>query len=146
MSLWSKNFKMCRRNPPFTCKSQPSSVIGISRNVITYYIDTWKPEGVKGTYLFSRQLYNEHIEKLIESTQPSVSGKKLKVWAYIAQTLKLINGLPFTTLLLAAHYFSVNTRTIRRHLDTKLSIFLNKTLVYFFQLLNQSLFNFLTFK
>lgn len=50
---------------PFSSKTQAASSIGISRNVITYFIDTWKPEGVKGTYLFSRQLDVKEVEKLL---------------------------------------------------------------------------------
>ena len=117
---------------PFSSKTQAASSIGISRSVITYFIDTWKPEGVKGTYLFSRQLDVKEVEKLLSTAQSTVSGKKVKVWAYKAQTLELIEGSPFASLLIAASYFNVNYRTISRHLDTKLATNLNKTLVYIF--------------
>lgn len=40
---------------PFVSKTQASHAIGISRNVISYFIDTSKAEGIKGTYLFSKQ-------------------------------------------------------------------------------------------
>jgi len=60
-------------------------------------------------------------------------GNKIKVWAYNAETLELINGSPFTSLLESANYFNVNYRTIIRHLDTKLASMQNKLLVYFFK-------------
>lgn len=41
---------------PFVSKTQASDAIGISRNVLNYFIDTSKAEGIKGTYLFSKQL------------------------------------------------------------------------------------------
>lgn len=118
---------------PFSSKTQASSSIGISRNVINYFIDTWKPEGVKGTYLFSRQLDNKEVAKLLESSLSLVLGNKVEVWAYNAQTLDLIKDSPFTSLLVAANYFNVNYRTISRHLDTKLATIINKTLVYLFR-------------
>ena len=117
---------------PFPSKYQASRFLGISWDVITYFIDTWKPEGVKNTYLFSRQLNDKEVEKLIETTHPTVSGKKIKVWVYKAKTLELIEDSPFSSLLAAAGYFNINPRTISRHLDTKKATNQNKTLVYFF--------------
>ena len=53
--------------------------MGISRNVITYFIDTWKAEGVKGTYLFSRPLEAKEVKNLIESSHTLELGNKIKV-------------------------------------------------------------------
>ena len=53
--------------------------MGISRNVITYFIDTWKAEGVKGTYLFSRPLEAKEVENLIEYSHTLELGNKIKV-------------------------------------------------------------------
>jgi hypothetical protein len=102
------------KGSPFPSKHQASVSIGINREVISYFIDTWKAEGVKGTYLFSRQLSDEEIEKLIKSSESLQLGKKVEVWAYNAKTLDLINDSPFSSLLHAADYFKVNYRTIRR--------------------------------
>lgn len=60
----------------------------------------------------------------------------MKVWAYDAQTLDLINNEPFSSISAAADYFNVNYRTISRNLDTQiyikkmisLSIYLKKKL------------------
>lgn len=48
---------------PFSSKTIASRVLGISRNVINYFIDSGKAEGIKGTYLFSRQLDTKEIKK-----------------------------------------------------------------------------------
>lgn len=132
--VWAYNAKTLEliKGSPFPSKSQASTSIGISRNVITYFIDTWKAEGVKGTYVFSRPLEAKEVESLIESSQRLELGNKIKVWVYDTKTLELINNSPFSSLLSAANHFKVNYRTISRHLDTKLASSQNKTLVYFF--------------
>jgi hypothetical protein len=132
--VWAYNAKTLEliKGSPFPSKSQASTSIGVSRNVITYFIDTWKAEGVKGTYLFSRPLGAKEVESLIESSQRLELGNKIKVWVYDTKTLELVNNSPFSSLLSAANHFKVNYRTISRHLDTKLASSQNKTLVYFF--------------
>jgi len=40
---------------------------------------------------------------------------------YNDETLELINNMPFDSLKLAAEYLDVEYRTIKRHLDTKIS-------------------------
>jgi group I intron endonuclease len=116
IKVWAYNAKTLEliKGSPFPSKHQASVSIGINREVISYFIDTWKAEGVKGTYLFSRQLSDEEIEKLIKSSESLQLGKKVEVWAYNAKTLDLINDSPFSSLLHAADYFKVNYRTIRR--------------------------------
>ena len=82
----------------FPSKHQASITLGISRDVITYNIDSWKPEGVKKKYfLFSRQLNNKEIDKLLETTDMLISSNKIEVWAYDAKTLELIGDLPFSS-------------------------------------------------
>lgn len=49
---------------------------------------------------------------------------------YNAETLELVNNMPFDSLKLAAEYLEVEYRTIKRHLDTK--IFASKK-VYLFR-------------
>jgi len=121
--VWVYNAKTLEliKGSPFPSKTQASVSVGISRNVITYFIDTWKAEGVKGTYLFSRPLEAKEVENLIESSHTLELGNKIKVWAYNAKTLELVNNSPFSSLLSAANHFKVNYRTITRHLDTKLA-------------------------
>jgi group I intron endonuclease len=118
---------------PFQSKHQASNILDISRSVINYFIDTKKPEGIKGTYLFSRPLEESEIKSLRELSEDIRTGNKVKVWAYDALTLDLINNEPFSSISDAADYFNVNYRTVNRHLDTKLATKQNKMSVYFFK-------------
>lgn len=106
---------------PFVSKTQASHVIGISRNVINYFIDTGKAEGIKGAYLFSKRLTDKKINKLLTNINTLRLGNKKKVWAYNSQTLDLINNFP--SLKLVAECFNVEYRTIKRHLNIKTATF-----------------------
>ena len=121
------------KGSPFDSKVKASKALGIRRSVIDYFLDTGKAEGVIGTYLYSRPLSDKEIKNLLQASENLQLGNKIKVWAYNAQTLELINNSPFYSLLDAASYFNINYRTITRHLDTKIATLQNKTLVYFFK-------------
>lgn len=121
------------KGSPFDSKTQASKCLGISRRVIDSFLDTGKPEGVKGTYLYSRPITNSEIKTLNLASENLQLGNKVKVWAYNAKTLELINNTPFPSLLDAVNYFNINYRTITRHLDTKLATIQNKTWVYLFK-------------
>jgi len=121
------------KGSPFESKTQASNILGISRSVINYFIDTKKAEGVKGTYLFSRPLEELEITSLRELSEDITLGNKIKVYAYDAITLDLINNEPFSSISDTADYFNVNYRTITRHLDTKFATKQNKMSVYFFK-------------
>ena len=110
------------KGSPFVSKTQPSKVLSISRDVISYFIDTNKAEGIKGTYLFSNQLNCEEMNKLLNNADSLKLGNKKEVWVYDSETLKLVNIMPYPSLKLAAEYLEVEYRTIKRHLDTKISI------------------------
>lgn len=119
--VWAYDAKTLEliKGSPFVSKSQASKILGISRDVISYFIDTNKAEGIKGTYLFSNKLSNEEINKLLSKVDSLILGNKKKVWLYDAETLELVNNIPFASLKLASEYLDVEYRTIRRHLDTK---------------------------
>lgn len=57
----------------------------------------------------------------------------MKVWAYDAKTLNLINNEPFSSISAAADYFNVNYKTISRNLDTEIFTKQNNMLVYLFK-------------
>ena len=120
------------KGSPYPSKTQASDYIGISRNVISYFIDSWKAEGIKGTYLFSRPLIELEINKLKGLSERVKFGNKQVVFAYDAKTLELINNSPFPSIQSAAECFKVNSRTISRHLNTKLATRQNKKNIYFF--------------
>lgn len=121
------------KGSPFSSKTLASSELGIRRNVINYFLDTGKPEGVKGTYLYSRPLNDKEIQNLLNISESISLGNKLEVWAYEAKTLNLINNAPFSSISAAANYFNVEYRTISRHLDTKVATNKNNLFVYFFK-------------
>ena len=121
------------KGSPFESKSQASNILNFSKNVLNYFIDTNKPEGIKGTYLFSKPLKESEIQSLKKLSEDITLGIKIKVWAYDATTLDLINNEPFPSIIVAADYFNINYRTINRHLDTKVATKQNKMSVYFFK-------------
>jgi hypothetical protein len=135
VKVWSYDAKNLDfiKGSPFDSKTKASKALGISRPVIDYFLDTGKPEGVRGTYLYTRPLTDREIKNLILVSENLQLGNKVKVWVYNAKTFELINNSPFPSLLDTANYFNVNYRTITRHLDTKLATMQNKTLVYFFK-------------
>ena len=118
---------------PFISKRKAAISLGISKRVVDYFLDKGKPEGVKGTYIYSRPLNNKEIKILLQDSENLQLGNKIKVWVYNAKTFKLINNSPFPSLVDAANYFNINYRTVTRHLDTKFPTMQNKTLVYFFK-------------
>jgi hypothetical protein len=71
--------------------------------------------------LFSNKLNYREINKLLMNVDSLKLGNKTKVWIYDAETLELVNNLPFASLKLAAEYLEVEYRTIKRHLDTKIA-------------------------
>lgn len=66
------------KGSPFISKTTASIELGISRNVISYFIDTYKVEGIKGTYLFSKQLTDKEINKLLNNVNILKLGNKKK--------------------------------------------------------------------
>ena len=133
--LWCYDAKTLEleKGSPFFSKTQASKSLGIGRGVIDYFLDTGKPEGVTGRYLYSIPLTEEEIKNLLLASENLQLGIKIQVWAYKAKTFELINNSPFPSVKDAANYFNVNYRTITRHLDTKLATTQNKLLVYLFK-------------
>ena len=121
--VWAYDAKRLEliKGSPFVSKSQASKVLNISRDVISYFIDSYKAEGIKATYLFSNKLNCEEINKLLNNVDSLQLGNKKEVWIYHAETLELVNNMPYPSLKLAAEYLEVEYRTIKRHLDTKIS-------------------------
>lgn len=83
--------------------------------------------------MFSKPLEESEIQSLKKLSEYITLGNKIKVWAYDATTLDLINNEPFSSMSVAADYFKVNYRTINRHLDTKLATKQNILHVYLFK-------------
>ena len=71
--------------------------------------------------MFSNKLNCEEIHRLLNNVDSLQLGNKKEVWIYNAETLELVNNMPYASLKLAAEYLEVDYRTIKRHLDTKIS-------------------------
>lgn len=83
------------KGSPFPSRTQASEAIGISRKVISYFLDTGKAEGVRGTYLYTRSLQAKEVKALLKLSQSLELGNKREVWVYDAAKLSLMNGAPF---------------------------------------------------
>lgn len=90
------------KGSPFPSRTQASEAIGISRKVISYFLDTGKAEGVRGTYLYTRSLQAKEVKALLKLSQSLELGNKREVWVYDAAKLSLMNGAPFSSLKSAA--------------------------------------------
>lgn len=84
-------------------------------------------------YVYTRPLSVEVIKALKAKADNLRLGKKKRVYVYDADTRSLVNNGPFYSILEAANWFSVESRAITRHLDTKIPIKRNGRLVYFFK-------------
>ena len=78
--VWAYDAKTLEliKGSPFVSKSQASKALSISRDVISYFIDTNKSEGIKSTYLYSNQLNNKEINKLLNNVDSLKLGNKKK--------------------------------------------------------------------
>lgn len=101
---------------------------------VSQCLDTWKPVSTVGLYFFSNPLTKDEIKKLaaLYKEKGNFVFYRVKVWAYNAYTLELINGEAFINMQEAANYFNVGYRTIQNHLDTKLATSRNGQLIYWF--------------
>ena len=65
---------------PFVSKTQAWNAIGISRNVINYFIYANKAEQIKGTYLFSKQHTDKEINEWCFACFASFATHQCKWW------------------------------------------------------------------
>ena len=119
-------------NEPFISRGKAALFLGTSHNVVRYYMDCWRGKGFNGYYLFSKPLTDKELDSLLELYLSDSMPGKVKVWAYSAKTLELINNSAFNTLKEAGSYFNVKYTTIAKHLDTELSTKLGGDFVYLF--------------
>nr|YP_010218606.1 GIY-YIG endonuclease [Morchella brunnea]UBU98486.1 GIY-YIG endonuclease [Morchella brunnea] len=93
----------------YPSKTQAAYYIVISKDVLNYFLNTDKAEGVKGIHLYTRKLEAKKREALLKLSSSLELGNKIKVWANDAATgrLKLINAEPFPSLLDAEKYLTL---------------------------------------
>ena len=119
-------------NQPFPSREQATKFFNTATNVVLYYIDSWKSQGLKGYYLFSKPLVDLELIRLLELSKEKPLKPKVLVWAYNAQTLELINSASFPSMQKCAEYLNSDYRSIAKHLDTKLATFIKGMWVYLF--------------
>lgn len=95
-------------------------------------MDSLTGKGFNGYYLFSKPLTNKELENLLKFNLSGYTPGGVKIWVYNADTLELINGLPFKSKREVCSYFNVTYTTLVRHLDTELATKKGGKLVYIF--------------
>jgi len=119
-------------NEPFDSRGLAAKFLNTSHNVVRYFMDSWKGRGYNGYYLFSNPLNREGLESLLALYLSDSTPGKVKVWAYCANTLELINNSFFNTLKEAGNFFDMKYTTIAKHLDTELPTKQGGRLIYLF--------------
>ena len=123
---------------PFKSLGEVGAFFSTGSSTILYYLENFKP--YKGNYFFSNPLDFEDANILIERhilNKNSTSHKpSVKVWAYLCDSLNVLNNVPFPTIQAASDYLKVGRRTILNYLNTDLIL---KTKDFELYLYNQEL-------
>lgn len=119
-------------NEPFNSRGLAADFLGTSHNVVRYFMDSITGKGFKGYYLFSKPLTIKELENLLKFNLSGYTPGGDKIWVYNADTLELINGLPFKSKREVSSYFNVTYNTLVRHLDTELATKKGGKFVYIF--------------
>lgn len=129
--VYSSSPKGGIQSQSFPSREKAAEFLNISPNLVRYHIDSRKPGGINGYYIFSKKLTDSELQDLIELSSQG-KNSNIKVWVYDAKTLKLIKDSAFASMQKTADYFNINYRTVLRHLETKLATKQNGQLLYFF--------------
>lgn len=106
-----------------------AKALDVHHTSINNHLDKWITGGLKGNSLFSAELNNLDLKKLMD-THSLRKFNNLNVWVYDALTLELIDS--FSSMQKAADYFNVHYRSLLKHLDTKLATNKNSRLILVF--------------
>jgi len=85
--------------------------LNVHHTFINKHLDKWITGGIEGNYLFSNELENLEIDKLLKISLLR-KHNNLKVWSYDANTLELITDA-FRSIQKAADFFNVDYRSIK---------------------------------
>jgi hypothetical protein len=96
-------------------------------------MDKGKAAGSKAIYVYSKSVSVKDIKALIAKVGDLQLGLKVPVYVYDANTLELVNNVPFQSLLDAANFLGTGYRTIARHLNTNKATRRDGKLVYLFK-------------
>lgn len=109
----------------YESKGVAAKFLNVQHGTITDHLDKWIKGGIKGNYIFSYELDNLELEKLMELSSLSFAcgaqatrcetceARKFnncRVWVYNASTLELLLD-SFRSMQKAADYFNVDYRS-----------------------------------
>lgn len=114
----------------YESKSAVAKLLNVQHGVINNHLDKWIIGGIKGNYVFSKELDNLEMEKF-EELLSLRKFNNCRVWIYDALSLDLLAD-PFSSMQKAADYLNVDYRSILNHLDTELAIIKGGKSVLFF--------------
>lgn len=93
-------------------------------------INKYKDKGIlfKGYYFFTQELDMNMKNKLIENRTSSASSfakptqnAKL-LWVYNVNNQKLVNNVPFTSIISASKFLNLNRKTVTRYIDSNIPL------------------------
>lgn len=114
----------------FESREEVARFLNVQPIIIRNHVDSWIKGGIKGYYLFSRELNKLEKEKLIKLASLRKTNN-CEVWVYYVNNLESTFHR-FNSMQKAADHFKVNYRSILRHLDTnKVTIKNNKSVLFF---------------
>jgi len=116
----------------FVSREKACEFLKVNSNMIRSHIDSLKPGGINGHYLFSKPLSDKEFKELVELSTIQAKKNQIKVWVYEVKTLKLINNSPFNSMKKTGDHFNVDYRAILSNLDTRSAVNKNGIWVYFF--------------
>lgn len=117
---------------PFKTTVSYLAFLGRPLTSAQWYVNTCRPDTAKGLYAFDKPITDEIVNKLI-ANPPKPHIGPIKIFAYSAESLDLINGEPFADKNSCARHFGLSLgASLNTHLDTNESVLLNGQLAYFF--------------
>jgi hypothetical protein len=87
------------KGSPFASKSQAAKALGVPRATLDLVMDKGKAAGSKAIYVYSKSVSVKDIKALIAKVGDLQLGLKVPVYVYDANTLELVNNVPFQSLL-----------------------------------------------
>ena len=90
----------------YKSKEAVARFLNVRSSSITTHLDKWIKGGLKGYYLFSKELNEIDIEKFNELSLLRKTNY-CQIWVYKADNLKLLHE-PFNSMQKTAEYFKVD--------------------------------------
>lgn len=73
----------------YESKGAVAKFLSVQHRILTNHMDKWIKGGIKGNYIFSYELNDIEIEKLIETSEFR-KYNNCRIWVYNASTLELL--------------------------------------------------------